>query len=122
MRGEDPGNGRAAVCDSGTLSGTSGREEWRRKCGHRASQMPSTVQDADLIVAQLPASAGKVVTIAVLSIGGRARTYEGASEYSAICGPFVGRGGIRAITLRDSRVLAFMINCGPLTEPAAAGR
>jgi hypothetical protein len=39
-----PGNGRPAVCDSGTLSGTSAEEERRRRCGHRASQTPSTVQ------------------------------------------------------------------------------
>jgi hypothetical protein len=48
-----PGNGRAGVRDSGTLSGTSAEEERRQGCGHRASQTPSTVQGADLIVGQI---------------------------------------------------------------------
>ena len=47
-----PGNGRAAVYDSDTLSGTSVEEERpRRYC---ASQTPSMIQGADLTVGQLP--------------------------------------------------------------------
>ena len=47
-----PGNGRAAVCDSDTLSGTSVEDERRRR--HCASQAPSMVHGADLTVGQLP--------------------------------------------------------------------
>jgi hypothetical protein len=49
-----PGNGRAAVCDSGTLSGTSVEKERRRRRGRRAIQTPSTVQGADPAVSKPP--------------------------------------------------------------------
>jgi hypothetical protein len=54
----EPGNERAAVCDSGTLSGTSIKlsveEERRRRC--RAPRKPDAipVHGADLTVGQLP--------------------------------------------------------------------
>jgi len=59
MRGEDLGTGMQPCTTQARYPVHRVGKERRRRCGCRASQLPSTVQDADLIVAQLPASAGK---------------------------------------------------------------
>src|SRR5262249_49883665 len=105
-----PGNGRAAVCDSGALSGISAGEERkpdasprRRSNGGQAPGNPNRTASLRQSEHVPPQAAGHLVTkLAVLSAGPRPRTDGNTNKYPGELRLAWPRGDRQVMTLRDS--------------------